>query len=152
MALLIALLGASAGLAILVAGWLGLLTVMGASDRWREVAARFPAKERPAGKAFRQQAGRIQDGGWYSSILTVIPTDAGLYVEIERLFSFRHPPLLLPWSVISGGRERRGIFFGLRALELTVGANPEMTIWFRKKAGQVVRTYFNRYSGQLRTI
>jgi hypothetical protein len=70
-------------------------------------------------------------------------------LSVSSLFDTRH---FSCHGQLSGGRERRGIFFGLRALEITVDANPEMTIWFRKKAGQVVRAYLDRYSGQLRTI
>jgi hypothetical protein len=67
-----------------------------------------------------------QDGGagtigliHLRKLLRAAVQEKGLYIAFPKLISFRHPPLLLPWSELHLVSDK--VFLGIRVVTLHVG-------------------------------
>lgn len=103
-------------LIVMIGFWRFVIRFLSESSNWPELVTRFPTNDRPEGRVFGHQAATLH-GVAHQGILRVIPSASGFYVEIERPFSYREPPLLIPWSAFRELKEYRS-FFGWRQLRV----------------------------------
>ena len=107
---------------------LAVIGILSAIGGWPRLARQFRAPENfQSGQLFRWQSAQV---GIVSSnnILKVRVAEEGLHLSLPWLFSFMHPPLLIPWTEIKAARQRK-LFFR-SALLLTVGEPKIVTIGF----------------------
>ena len=88
---------------------------------WSAMAARFRTAERPQGKVFRMQSGRIGAID-YRSCLTVHVSEAGMFLAVFPLFRLGNPPMFIPWSEFHNVREKKLLFW--RFVEAPIGTPP----------------------------
>jgi len=69
----------------------------------------------------------------YGSCLTLGADEAGFYSATMPLFSFRHPPLFIPWDRIAIAR-RSFLFFEF--IEFRLGGELRIPLWIRAKLGE----------------
>lgn len=92
---------------------------------WATLASQFRADKRPTGTSYHLQSGFIGSVN-YGGCLTVIVSDAGLYVQVFPLFRIGHAPLLIPWQDLTAAEERRIFRFPWfqNCVQLDVGQPP----------------------------
>jgi len=127
-----------AALVVMVGFWRLVVRFLSESSNWPELVRRFPSKDRPEGRIFGHQAATLH-GVAHQGILRVIPSASGFYVEIERPFSYREPPLLVPWSAFRELKEYRSLL-GWRHYELVLSEEEVFLLW--RRAGEAVREHF----------
>jgi hypothetical protein len=122
--------------ALFIAAWLvvfplfcmgigGLLSVIGG---WRELAATYRVEP----SALQASPGRTTSGAFrrswmplpvnYSHCLRVHLFADGFGLGVWRIFSFMHPPLFIPWTVVSDCR--KGGFLFMRYTEVSLHGSP----------------------------
>ncbi len=86
--------------------WCAVLAVISLASGWRSLADRFRAESPPPDHRQWMVSGSL---GWvdFNSSLVVGHSEAGLHLAAFPLFRPFHPPLLIPWSAISGRVRRR---------------------------------------------
>ena len=78
--------------------WSGVVWVIGIG--WRSIAEAYPAHEWPrGGHRVSRQSAQIGAAS-YSSVLTFVATERGLYVRPFLLFRVGHPALFIPWEAV----------------------------------------------------
>ena len=125
-------------LIVMIGFWRFVVRFLSESSNWPELARRFPSEDRPEGPVFGHQAATLHRVA-HQGILRVIPSASGFYVEMERPFSYREPPLLIPWSAFRELQEYRS-FFGWRHYELVLSEEEVFLLW--RRAGEAVREHF----------
>lgn len=137
-----ALVVSAAALAFAAGGFLLVMRLAGQASAWSALAQQCRASARPPGPAFRRQGARLN---WtrYVGIVTVVPSHAGLYVELPRPWNFRHPPLLIPWSRLQVVRRRRRFALLSPVLELSLTGTSNGVISLGQSAADAVRPYVN---------
>lgn len=105
-----------------IAGFLGfwhvLLTGIARFGGWGKLADRFVATVQPTdGKLYRAQSMNIGMTN-YNGCIWMRVTARGLYLSV--LFPFRpgHPPLLIPWHVITHVTEKKRLGFTTYVLDI----------------------------------
>lgn len=90
------------GIPLAMAGvWCGVLALLAAS--WRPLAERFPGRERGFGRRYGFASVAIRRGqvfSHYASVATVEVGEEGVGIRLALYFSFRHPPIFIPWSSV----------------------------------------------------
>jgi hypothetical protein len=89
-----------------VFGWLLVMFVLSYIGGWSTLAKRYRVRSEYAGPRWPRQSGKMRWGANYSGCLTLGASPEGLYLAMMWLFSFRHPPLLIPWQQIEVTREK----------------------------------------------
>jgi hypothetical protein len=122
----------SSGIAFLfppffIAMWLGIGAVLAEISGWPALARRFRTEHRPTGQRWRRQVvmlGATRESG----VTRIITSPAGLYLDVNPLFRFRRPPLLLPWSAVHHRGDRRFLWLRWHEIDLagvtTLGVKP----------------------------
>ncbi len=87
-------------------GWLALSAMLAELSGWTKLAAQYRTHVRPEGTPVRGQVMGIGGTG-QNRVTTLIPTNAGLYMERDLLLRFRQPALFIPWSAITYAGEQR---------------------------------------------
>jgi hypothetical protein len=89
--------------------WCGVSFMLARIGGWSSLAARYRTDNRPEGKAFYMQGGRI---GMviYSACLTIHVTEGGMYLAVFPLYRIGHPCLFIPWTEFNNLRQTRSMF------------------------------------------
>lgn len=85
--------------------WLAVVFLIRLGSGWDQLIKRYRQSSLPDDLPWQ----RIPEAGlgpskWrfslanYRNVISVAPTQAGLYVKTMALFSLSHPPLMIPWS------------------------------------------------------
>jgi hypothetical protein len=107
---------------------LAVFAVLSVIGGWRRLARQFRApKNFKSGQLFRWQNAQV-GGVNFNNSLNVRVASEGLHLSMPILFSFMHPPLLIPWIEIKAARQRKLLFRS--ALLLTIGQPKIVTIAF----------------------
>jgi hypothetical protein len=107
---------------------LAVFVVLSVIGGWRRLARQFRApKNFKNGQLFRWQNAQV-GGVNFNNSLNVRVANEGLHLSLPILFSFMHPPLLIPWTEIKAARQRKLLFRS--ALLLTIGQPKIVTIAF----------------------
>ncbi len=85
---------------------------------WSDWAERFRCDRQIPGKSYHGRSGRFSFRGSYSSILNVVLGAEGVRLSVMLPWRVGHPPLLLPWSMVTGVEEKNYFFF--RVLRVTI--------------------------------
>lgn len=101
--------------------WCSVSTMLGHIGGWSALAEHYRTAERPRGKAFFMQSGRVGIVN-YGSCLTIHVNEAGMFLAVLSLFRLGHPPLFIPWSEFNNCRETKMMFF--RFIEASIGTPP----------------------------
>jgi len=115
----------------------GLISYIGG---WTALAKRFRLREPFVGERWWGQSGQMRSIAGYNHCLTIGSSPQGLYLAMMPLFSFRHPPLLVPWNEITVSR-RQSRFFGsvrlglTRELDIPLGLRPKLADKLKRAAG-----------------
>ena len=139
---LIPAIGMVVALGVTIVLWLSVAALISMTGGWADLATRYAASSRPKGREFRFQSAHL-GGAWYSSIVTAIPCQAGLYLELERPWRFRHSPLLIPWSDVLRLSKRRSLL-GTKYYRVTLSDEPPMMIRLRRAAGSEIASYLKQ--------
>jgi hypothetical protein len=79
--------------------WFLVTGILASLSGWSALVEAFPAGPRPPGTVLRGQVlglGRVRE----NNVTNLIETPEGLYLFPMALFSFRRPPVLVPWRRI----------------------------------------------------
>jgi hypothetical protein len=116
--------------------WLVVGALLGALSGWRTLAQRFRATLRPTGTAIKNQVvsiGKIPE----HRVTHMVASEAGLYLWVNPLFRFLHPPLMIPWIGITAVREVKTLWW--RTFELNIA--DVTTISVTRRAHELLRRY-----------
>jgi hypothetical protein len=93
-----------------VAAWLCFICfLISVGTGWHRLSKRFPAQSEPYGQT--KSAGPffytvyMRFWGHYSSIIRMTAADDALYLSVLLPFRLGHPPLCIPWSEITFGKD-----------------------------------------------
>lgn len=104
---------------LFVGGWL-LICAYRSATGWSGLAKKYPAPERPAGRAFECDAANfgaaLTSGAYYHGIHVVF-CEAGVYVCASFLWPF-HSPFLIPWKKIARLRKKEILCIEFHSIEL----------------------------------
>ncbi|HST58752.1 MAG TPA: hypothetical protein VLK84_08695 [Longimicrobium sp.] len=92
---------------------------------WRELGQLYPEPrgiKRKAIRSFGMTSIDLRRGGFplpvnYSNVVAIVVAAEGLHLRVWKLFAFRHPPLLIPWTEME--RIESGHLLFWRTLTLT---------------------------------
>ncbi len=87
---------------LLPLGWSAAACIIATVGGWRSLAAAYPAAAPPDGAVFSGQSLQVGLLGAYGHCMDVAVGPHGIYCVPTLLFKFRHPPILIPWSAVSG--------------------------------------------------
>ena len=104
---------------MILVGWPTVIATIAIVGGWRRLAERFPSRPSTGGDKYALQSVQLSLLGSYSSCVHVTVSDAGLQMVPMILFRWFHPPIMIPWAVISTC-ERRDFLFSKR-MRITVG-------------------------------
>jgi hypothetical protein len=129
---------------------LGLLAELGG---WRELGQLYPAPRGMKPKAIRSFGMTSADlrRGWfplpvnYGNMIAVVVAAEGLHLRVWKIFAFRHPPLLIPWTQVERFESGRMLFW--RTLTLTPrGTNTRIRLYGAPAAA--IETLVTQLAGQ----
>jgi hypothetical protein len=98
--------------------WVSITLIMSFIGGWGKVAKQYPASERPATGAVLAHVTGMFGVASYKRVLTVITTDAGLYIENRKVFRPGHHPLFIPFSAIHNARKQTLFFWEYVAFDV----------------------------------
>jgi len=116
--------------------WLGVGALLSQLSGWPRLAQRFRAANRPPGQVLKRQVakiGLVSEGG----VTHMIVSPEGLYLWTNPLFRFLRPPLMIPWTAITGVREARWLWLKMYVLNVA----DITTIQVSRRALCVLRPY-----------
>jgi len=107
---------------------------------WTTLAKRFRLRSPFLGEKWSGQSGQMRWIATYGNCLTLGCNDQGLYLATMPLFSFWHPPMLIPWDEINISRTRilffRYVRFGLgRELDIPLYLRTRLADRLQRAAG-----------------
>ena len=85
---------------------------------WSNWARDYRCDRLISGKSYCGRSGRFSLQGSYSRILNVVLSDEGIRLSVMLPWRVGHPPMLLPWSMVTGVEEKNYFFF--RNLRVTI--------------------------------
>lgn len=94
-----------------------LTRVFSATSGWRRLADLYSASYQPEGTTFRHQHMRMGVVR-YRNCATITVTAEGMHLAVSAPVIGQHPPLLIPWSAVSGVRATRLYWLGARQLDI----------------------------------
>jgi len=98
--------------------WCGVCWLLATIGGWTALAMHFRSAERPQGRAFYMQSGRVGIVN-YGSCLNIRVNEAGMYLAVFPLFRAGHPPLFIPWSEFGACQLRTKFFWTV--VEVSIG-------------------------------
>ena len=116
--------------------WLLVSAVISFIGGWTTLAKRFRLKTAFTGTRWSGQSGQMLWIAGYGNCLTVGCSHEGLYLATMPLFSFRHPPLLIPWAEIAIKRQRI-LFF--QFVRFSLGRELDIPLYLRARLADKVR-------------
>ena len=101
---------------------IGLIAEVGG---WAELARLYPeptGMKRTAIRSFGMTSAGLRRGWFplpvnYSNVLAIVVGPEGLHLRVWKIFAFRHPPLLIPWTQVERFEAGQVLFW--RTLTLT---------------------------------
>jgi hypothetical protein len=124
---------------IFVAGWLLVSAGVSEASGWRRLAKRFPAQMKPKkGNA----DGTISLGhgvGRQYGMYNLIATRSGLFIEVNLLFRFLHPPVMVPWKEVQPVDGGKYLWWHYRELYLA----SEFTIQIYERQHQAIASFIS---------
>lgn len=139
---LVPAIGMAVALGVVIVLWLSVSALISMTSGWADLATRYAASQRPKGKEYRYQSVHL-GGAWYAGVVIAIPCPAGLYLEVERPWRFRHTPLLIPWSNVRRWSTRSSVL-GTNYYSLILSDDVPMTIRLRRAAGSEIANYLKQ--------
>ena len=98
--------------------WFGVWFVI-ARMGWSKLASIQTSGHLPStrGRKFRMQSVRI---GWanYNNCITIHVDDYGMYLSMLVFFRFMHPPIFIPWRMVSGIEQKQTLGFSHPVLQI----------------------------------
>lgn len=85
--------------------WVAVARLL-AQRGWQRLAQAYATERPAAGQRVRVSSVRI-NGVSYSNVVQIRVAPEGLYLWVMVLFKPGHPPLLIPWSAIGEGEQKR---------------------------------------------
>jgi hypothetical protein len=128
-------------LLILVVAFFALSRLFARGSGWSELANVYPASRQPEGLTYTHQHSRVGSVR-YRNCSTIGISAAGLYLAVTAPFLSNHPPLLVPWSAITGIQQTR--LYWLSAVQLSIGEPQIATLTVLKHIFEPMRPYLSR--------
>jgi len=116
--------------------WLAAIGSASYLSGWASLARRYRLTSTFLGEKWAWQSGRMRFGAHYGNCLTLGCDEFGLYLATMKLFSFRHPPLLIPWGDIRVTYTRWMLVSQVR---LDLGRDPEIPLFLRPRVAERLR-------------
>jgi hypothetical protein len=110
--------------------WLGIGAIISSMGGWLWLSKLYRAQVEFGGAKWGRQSGRMRWLTNYNNVLTLGASRDGLYLAMNFLFRFMHPPLLIPWAEIKV-RKSKGWFF--EYVTFTMGRETEIPLRIRAK-------------------
>lgn len=98
--------------------WVGVTLLMSLIGGWGRVAKHYPAAGKPEGGRELHYVTGMFGMARYKHVLTVITTDAGLYIANRTVFRPGHPPLFIPFSAVVHPRKQTLFFWEYVAFDI----------------------------------
>ena len=122
--------------------WFTTLLLTSVIGGWLRLADKFPRRQKPGGKAIKYVSGSLNYGSRvhrllranYGRLLTLWVDQNGLTLAVLPIFRPAHPPIQLPWSVVTQTDSSNS-----NSVILQV-ASPATTIVLRGKGADAVRS------------
>lgn len=110
---------------LMIGMWMLILGFIAELGGWRELARLYPEPKGIARKPIRSFGMTSLDlrRGWfplpvnYGNVVVLVVGSQGLHLRLWRIISFRHPPLLIPWTQVE--RFEAGHLLFWRTLTIT---------------------------------
>jgi hypothetical protein len=102
--------------------WCAVCILFSRIGDWHKLARAFTASNSPHGKRFYMQSGSVGLIN-YRSCLNVSVTPDGMFLSVPLIFKLGHPPLFIPWIVISNREDKKTLWY--ETVKLTIGT-PEL--------------------------
>jgi hypothetical protein len=113
--------------------WLGAGAIISCIGGWFALSKLYRAQVQFGGATWGRQSGRMRWLTNYNNVLTLGASRDGLYLAMNFLFRFMHPPLLIPWAEIKV-RKSTGWFF--EYVTFTMGGEMEVPLRIRAKVAE----------------
>lgn len=113
--------------------WLFVCFILSRVGGWEKLAKVYRYDGTFSGERWRFRSCKINEYANYNNCLTFGVNPKGLYMKVLPLFSFHHPPLLIPWTDIREEKVEGMIF---TYLELTFTGVPEVRIRIIESLGE----------------
>jgi hypothetical protein len=121
--------------AFFVVAFLVISLLMSWIGGWAALARSFRA---PSGFGGEKQTGETVQMRWlagYNYCVTLGCDTAGLYLAMNWLYRFRHPPLFIPWDEIAR-LPPRAQYFGLEAVPLRLGRDLRIPLYLKRRTAE----------------
>lgn len=133
--------------------WMLIIGLIAELGGWRELGQLYPEPKGIKRKAIRSFGMTSADlrRGWfpfpmsYGNVVAVVVGAEGLHLRVWKLFAFRHPPLLIPWTQVERFESGRMLFW--RTLTLTPRGTSTRIRLYGGPAG-AIETLVHELTGQ----
>lgn len=110
---------------LFVGFWMLVIGLLAELGGWRELGQLYPEPqgiERAAVRSFRMTSVELRRGWFplpvnYANVISMVVGAEGLHLRVWKIFAFRHPPLLIPWTQVERFEAGQVLFW--RTLTLT---------------------------------
>ena len=119
-----------------VALWLVIGAIISSLGGWLSLSKLYRMQIEFGGAKWGRQSGRMRWLTNYNNVLTLGASRDGLYLAMNFLFRFMHPPLLIPWAEIKV-RKSKGWFF--EYVTFTMGREMEIPLRIRAKLADLIK-------------
>jgi len=121
--------------AFFVAAFLVISFLMSWIGGWGALARSFRAQSEFRGDKQTGQRVRMRWRAGYNYCVTIGCDASGLYLAMNWLYRFQHPPLFIPWNEIARLRPRPQ-YLGLETVPLRLGSDLRIPLYVTARAAQ----------------
>ncbi|HEY0865909.1 MAG TPA: hypothetical protein VGE01_00945 [Fimbriimonas sp.] len=85
--------------------WIALSWTISQLMGWARIARTYMAYHRPEGERYRGRS--MEFGRWasYGNSVNATLSSEGIHLSMFPLFAIGHPPMIIPWSMVTGLKE-----------------------------------------------
>lgn len=116
--------------------WLLVGAIISGIGGWFALAGLYRTEVPFGGAKWARQSGRMRWLTHYNNVLTLGASRDGLYLAVNWVFRFMHPPLLIPWAEIKV-RNSKGWLFSY--VTFTMGGEMEIPLRIRAKVAEQLK-------------
>lgn len=126
--------------------WMAAVYVISRFGGWSRLAASFPATRPATGEAFGWCSARFANFANYSNCLNITVSSTGIHIEPIIFFRIGHPPLFVPWDVVTELRLKDRWLFSITRLTITDpdGSSPTTLTIYGRRLGESLHNYAPR--------
>jgi hypothetical protein len=121
--------------------WVAICWVVSQLMGWAQIARTYTTYHRPEGQRYFGRSLEMGPMSNYSNSINVTLSAEGIYLAPVPVFAIGHPPILLPWSFVTGLRDNV-LFKSVRGLQVQIEVEGRrMKLYLPESARPTVEQY-----------